>query len=692
MAKAKKGGGSNDKAPPKCTCDDPYQCSCGNRPPRPSKGHKWDPSTQQWGGKGHKQKGASTQAASVGQQATTTAVGKTQIAQWQKLPSDLLLDFCQKQKRPLPKFKEVLNTSGTFKYRCIVPDGKDSEKDLFFVPAHPVENEEQAKEEAALLALLQLTPNLPHERKLPEPYKSTWMHALKAAKQGAKPKMSNSLTTPSTSNYNTTTDDHKPTSLSTTFNNKNGAAANTKLVLGSSFLSAADKRKQEEQQRQERNAKIRKHEAIRMANRPPQVFLSAKLRLQIQQFLKGNAEVDIEDDEDDESKVQLEPPTSERQQYVEERLQTEGFTRRQVRMAYENHSDKTLVSDSEDLWERLYDDCLQWLCIHLDEDQLPEGFDPRGQTLEILKATTATTMNDPNRNKLDAMHDSARNSATIPSLEAQKLADAFGLSIKDAQFLLETSRTSGLTVVDTLWKSCCQLANVILPGSSSFSPNQQSNLQIFEEEVEALESMFGSDCQVVAEGDGKSMVRIATPEHWTLQIYLEDGLYPECLPNRVLIRGGTWSSPVGLVMHVKLIQFLSTLSLGEPMIFELYGQMQLLLQTADELCPIYLLGDDSELSKPGSSVTVMKDRTDASRKEKKDASSRDSSMRSAPSITTKIRRPRERGLFWSTPPEKSPPVVAFPEISASLENQRKSLPAGKARGEFLSILKEAAKV
>eukprot|EP00429_Kryptoperidinium_foliaceum_P030446 CAMPEP_0176141002 /NCGR_PEP_ID=MMETSP0120_2-20121206/71690_1 /TAXON_ID=160619 /ORGANISM="Kryptoperidinium foliaceum, Strain CCMP 1326" /LENGTH=72 /DNA_ID=CAMNT_0017477113 /DNA_START=31 /DNA_END=245 /DNA_ORIENTATION=- len=60
-----KGGKAAEQA--KCTCDHPYQCNCGNRPPRPSKGHKWDPETQQWGGKGHKQKGASGQTGAVGQ-------------------------------------------------------------------------------------------------------------------------------------------------------------------------------------------------------------------------------------------------------------------------------------------------------------------------------------------------------------------------------------------------------------------------------------------------------------------------------------------------------------------------------------------------------------------------------------------------------------------------------------------------
>jgi hypothetical protein len=39
--------------------------------------------------------------------------------------------------------------------------------------ALPVGDEEQAMEEAALFALMHVTPNLPHERRLPEPYKTT---------------------------------------------------------------------------------------------------------------------------------------------------------------------------------------------------------------------------------------------------------------------------------------------------------------------------------------------------------------------------------------------------------------------------------------------------------------------------------------------------------------------------------------
>jgi hypothetical protein len=147
MAKPKKGknGGKATAAAPKCTCDHPFHCDCGNRPERPSKGHKWDPETQQWGGKGHKQKGGSGQTGMVAEQAKVTEKGKTSVSQWQRLPSQLLQEYCKRDRHPNPKFKDVNNgpaNGKVFKYRCIVPDAKDDEKDLFFVPGHPVSNEE----------------------------------------------------------------------------------------------------------------------------------------------------------------------------------------------------------------------------------------------------------------------------------------------------------------------------------------------------------------------------------------------------------------------------------------------------------------------------------------------------------------------------------------------------------------------
>lgn len=380
---------ASSKSSPKCTCSDPYKCSCGNRPERPSRGHKWDPEKQEWGGKGHRQKGASGTAAVVGSGPTTTEKGKTTVAQWQKLPSSILDDICKREKRPSPKYKAIdSESSGKFRYRVIVQDAKASkrggEHDLIFVPASTVKNEEQAKEEAALLALLHLTPKLPHERILPEPYKTTWLNALQAIRDNvstkSKPdeaKQTNTKSTAIQSSSNIQSSTERDTSIATASN----------LVNANKYTSLSEKRKQLEEKEKARNAKIRRHEAVRMANKDVQVFMSAKVRKQIETLLRGDAdeeligalmkeknevELDEEEDGDNEDIVMT---------YVIQRLKHEGFTSTQAKASYtavlKNPSTALIskMNGDEDLYmDQYYDECLQWLCIHMNEDQLPEGF------------------------------------------------------------------------------------------------------------------------------------------------------------------------------------------------------------------------------------------------------------------------------------------------------------------------------
>lgn len=371
---------------PKCTCDDPYKCSCGNRPERPSKGHKWDPEKQEWGGKGHRQKGASGTAVVVGSGPTVTERGKTTLAQWQKLPSLILKDICKKDKRPPPKYKDIESRGGTFRYRVIVQDAKASkrggEHDLIFVPAYGVKNEEQAKEEAALLALLHLTPKLPHERTLPEPYKTTWLNALQAMKDSTK--------------VNTKTSDENSENSSKTKkqsvpNEKDSSVATaSNLVNANKFISLGEKRKQLEEKKKARNAKIRRHEAIRMANKDMQVFMSAKLRKQVEILLRGDADEELmgvlmkENNDDSLTEEEDNGDISDDivMMYVVQRLKHEGFTSGQAKAGYaailKNPSvalKSSMNGDDEDVYmDKCYDECLQWLCVHLNEDQLPEGF------------------------------------------------------------------------------------------------------------------------------------------------------------------------------------------------------------------------------------------------------------------------------------------------------------------------------
>ncbi len=673
-SKSKKGGSKAAATPAKkCTCAHLYKCDCGNRPERPSKGHRWDPETQQWGGKGHKQKGASGQSSVVGQQAKITEKGKTQLAQWQKLPSGILREYCQKQKRPPPKFKELLNDKHSkpnkFKCRVIVPDPKTNrDKDLIFVPAKPVPNEEQAKEEAALLALLHLTPKLPHERKLPEPYKTTWLAAIESMKNDGK---SSNADEKSSSTTNAKAQNNQKSNN----NDKNsggggrggGASSNTSLSLGTTFTSRAEKSRSADQKRQERNARIRKHEAVRMANRDHPVFLSAKLRTQIQQILRGDFEGLLSNDNDDDNDPELSVFESDVQASVEERLYSEGFTKRQARTAFNQLSKSKVQSVDEEQWDQVYEECLQWLCVHLDEDQLPEGFDPRGGTLEVDTSTVGKG-----------------------SSEASKVASRFGISTRDANWLLQKQKEqsqSNSSLETIFWRQICKIAGVeIGEEHCKGHGDADENNELSGEEFEAIEAMFDSDCNLIPGKDGKSSTLvIKTPEMLDIHLSYVPGKYPTVFPNFVLFLG-KWERPVGVAFHVQMAKFVSKLALGDPMFFEIYGEEQNMLQVLEDL-PLLPLASTSvpkSITKTPSSSSIANSTSTATT-----ASTAASSRNSTNGISMK-KRPKARSVFWSTHPKKTPPATPFC-WSKSIERQRKSLPAWNARDDFLAKLEESGK-
>ncbi len=391
MGKKGKQSSAAAKKATKCTCEHPFKCDCGNRPERPSRGHKWDPEEQKWGGKGHKQKGGSGQTSQVATAAKTTEKGQTVLAQWQKLPSCLLAEICKKEKRPPAKYKSLSTHGGGFKFRVIVQDAKVARRggahDIILMPASNVPNEEQAKEEAALLALLHLSPSIPHERKLPEPYKSTWLNALQAQKEAqSKPKAKSDRSsaqpgetkqTPTSSSANKSGSENKM--------KPSAATASSNLVNANTYTSLQEKRKQSDEKRKARNEKIRRHEAIRQANRDVQIFMSAQIRKQIESLLRGDADNELRDslnvDDGDDLGDDVIDEEDVVMSYVVQRLAHEGFTKTQAKAGYsavlKNPStalQSTIDSDEDQYMDLFYEESLQWLCVHLNEDQLPEGF------------------------------------------------------------------------------------------------------------------------------------------------------------------------------------------------------------------------------------------------------------------------------------------------------------------------------
>ncbi len=716
---------------------------------------------------------------STAQAAKVTSRGNTTLEQWQKLPSSLLKDVCQKEKRPPAKYKCLSSHGNKFQYRVIVQDAKASRRggdhDLFFVPNQKVSNEEQAKEEAALLALLHLTPSIPHERKLPEPYKTTWIHALEAIKQGNKKGKASVIKKdgsngdslndkkPAANNNNQVKSKSKSTAKSSSSSITSVAKASTasfNLVNANAFTSLSEKRKLKTQQKLDRQKRLQRHEAMKMANRDVQVFLSAAMRRQIETLLRGDADEDLmralveEDDDDDGGGEEME--VDDFQSYVVELLTREGFTRKQARAGYtaavvsqpsvalkatRERTSKSNDDDDEDqveYMEQSYEESLQWLCVHLDEDQLPEGFDPRGRTLDVI----VNKKNGKNNNEKSSTNTgNILNNAIDEGIQikipegAKSLQKDFGVSLEEAILL---SRTKDDNVTVALWTALCQMNGIPLeqfeaPTGSLSKDELDANMEIVAEEIEVLKAIFPEEddlcIETVRNGSGNDLTQISmvlpnldfdaspdTDEHQRImKIQYHKGSYPMTHP-RVFILGG-WKSGKdlgasgsgdGSAIHSKLVQFVATLPTQDPMIFEIYNHVQELLQEGEMggrvghesiLLP-FLEGGQEFMQKPPSdngasgkddgnrhAQNASQQTTSHPNKGKRGPQRKDNNRSSSTSRVQK--RPRTRSAFWSKRPHETPSATAFPKLSTLIDNQRKRLPAQKARQEFLDVMAEA---
>ena len=79
----------------------------------------------------------------------------------ERLPCQILNEFCQREKRPMPKYRS--NHPG-HRYICHLEDPKNSKYDLEFAPAQSAESDKVARDYAALLALFHFQKSMPLER------------------------------------------------------------------------------------------------------------------------------------------------------------------------------------------------------------------------------------------------------------------------------------------------------------------------------------------------------------------------------------------------------------------------------------------------------------------------------------------------------------------------------------------------
>ena len=503
-------------------------------------------------------------------------------------------------------------------------------------------------------------------------------------------------------------------------------ATSSKLSLAKSYSTMSERRKQIDERRRLRNAKIAKHEAIRNANRDHQVYMSAQVRKRIETLLRGdysNISMALGDDSDDDEDIDEErddgdnDDDDEIRMYILQRLSHEGFTLRQAKTAYsETFKLSSAGSGGDDVDERMdsvYEECLQWLCIHLDEEQLPDGFDPRGRTLDVVvagskskggnKSSMATTQ--------ASLSQGARGGVSKGIAEdAFAFASKYGITDEEATLIMQSADNDTNTARALLWEALNKAAGASL--SVDASAIDGSN-EIMEEELEALGAIFPPEEYTVErnQGDNGQVTTIAIdfPDNglkMRLEIEIQDNFYPNIHP-RVFITGN-WREcskmpqGAGTAVHIEILNFLADLSVGDPMVYEVYGFIQGLLPSLpggisipitsgnDSLLLPHLEGGEAFVNAKSSARdagTANKPRDSSQSKPKNKTFSRSNGDTSP--TASRQRRPREKSFFWSKTPRQTPPAVAHPKLSTSMQNAREGLPAAKARGEFLAIMEKA---
>ena len=453
--------------------------------------------------------------------------------------------------------------------------------------------------------------------------------------------------------------------------------------------------------------------------------MSGGFRKRIEGLLTGagNALGDREERDDDDDEGLWEEGDDEEdvvKSYVVQRLLHEGFTMKHVKKAYREAVGPH--SDSDEQMDKAYELTLQYLCIHLKEDELPIGFDPRGGTLDVISNATATTADQKKQKK----NSESEKAAVRYDDNIVRFARYFGLDPKEAFTILSSDKTPSSDTNELndikhralFWRVLCDAVKLPLEktcaGSNTTLPNDDGdrNEEAAANECEALKAIFDSEELTIKDLGIDTIVMIDLPfggegeAKLSLLVQYANGLYPDLLP-MVFIINKDWNKgkvlPKGYNggnLHLQMVKYLSEMSPGQECIFELFGHVQSLLQEEEDSSVSTVSSLMSHLCLANSKGIEPNHVNQENTKQQPKPTQQSNTVnktKSTPSATQprrrqppkQLRRPRNKSSFWNTNPNKTPPAISFPKTSSLLDRARKSLPAAKARDEFLSLMGKA---
>eukprot|EP00742_Colponemidia_sp_Colp-10_P012008 GILJ01013424.1.p1 GENE.GILJ01013424.1~~GILJ01013424.1.p1 ORF type:complete len:1443 (+),score=258.53 GILJ01013424.1:102-4331(+) len=639
------------------------------------------------------QKAASDPSAPVPEPIVEVPVGPAPLKSWQRTPKQLIHQYCQREKRPKPVFKDAAAAKGLHRCRLILPDGKKQEKDMMFLSEEGFPSQLEAQHYSALLALQHMRDNIPLERLLPDPYKDAWLSF---------------------------------------------GSANPVVSMANKYVTENERQQEQETRRLEQAEKERNREKHKRKRELPPINMTEEVRRSIESALQSAKQARCQNISPS-SRFSFHAhtieslPSSEVQilQNIVVTLQRMGFEEEDCWKAVE-HCHRTVSAGSAEgvsgPVELSVSAALDWLLIELPESRLPKKFDPRGTQFEIKVfngSSNQERIDSESKKKpqgasniqivdsaLDSSHlmkwvDGSINGSIQQTLSAkERELYRFGFELASIRSAIGSGSDS--TVDDLLWTKLYtdSVWNPIVSSSGiqfgipSEADIHESISQIEDEQI-VLESILAEDFINQCLENGLWIVNIKVSlssgeEHLlTLHVRIDSAQhpYPTIVPPRVLISSETLSPSFSLFLSKRLLST-SLNRVGSPIIHELsqwlQDEFQNLVQEYVKLC----IETESNLSEvessaplsPSSSVSSLSTDTSLSRHAKSSRTYRakrdeQSSRETASTDSARLSRLSTELLHSET--TRINKVKSSP---SAVDRQKRTLPAFSKRDSILDLI------
>ena len=362
--------------------------------------------------------------------------------------------------------------------------------------------------------------------------------------------------------------------------------------------NSSNKEVEERRIRQEEIAtRRRKHQAMLDANKPMEIFLSKQFRTRIEKLLLS---LDMEEEDDDdgsynnisrcsnnnledneengEDSISINNEEEEMEEIDTHRLLVrDGFSssdvldamktiRRKRTTTRRTSISNTTTAKEGETRNNFYEEVLQYLCIRLNEDELPSGFDPRGGTLDVVRTKDVGGGGGARRDEEKGMSKTVSMGQNEDRMVADettgdkkdrnedndgvvlRFAKRFGLTRREAYAIRSYSQSPESSVASSTNSFLCTresegedydmmrraFSRVLVDAASLdvgdgevptlSEEDRQRNLDASSDEIEAMESIFVGDGELSIERNGKTTcVSIALPP------FGKDSLFLGCI-------------------------------------------------------------------------------------------------------------------------------------------------------------------